>query len=76
MQYAKCASFHDTKAAHAAFHPGAAEVVRALEIGDRRKAEAMMRADGAFSVASEAVVLALTKLRGEVRKAGAVPENG
>jgi hypothetical protein len=70
MQYERLASFRETKSAHAAFHLRAAEVVTALEMGDKRQAEAMLHAETPYSVASDAVVLALTKLRADANKAG------
>lgn len=70
MEYASLASFHDTKRSHATFHLRAAEVVTAVERGEKGQAEAMLAADTPYGIASDAVVLALTKFRAEVRKAG------
>jgi hypothetical protein len=75
VEYASLASFRDAKKLHAAFHLRAAEVVSAAEKGDKRQAEAMLRPEGPFGLASDAVVLALRKLRSEVQNAGS-PRQG
>ena len=70
MEYASLASFHETKSTHASFHLRAAEVASAVARGEKSQAEAMLGADSPYSVASDAVILALAKLRAEARKAG------
>jgi hypothetical protein len=69
-EYTSLASFHETKSTHATFHLRAAEVVSAVVRGEKSQAETMLGADSPYSAASDAVILALTKLRGEVRKGG------
>jgi hypothetical protein len=68
--YASLPSFQDARSAHATFHLRAAEVVVALDRGDKGQAETMLLANSPYVVASDTVVFALTKLRGEARKAG------
>ena len=70
FEYSSLTGFSDTKSKHAAFHLRAAEVVAAVEKGERDRAEAMLGADGPYTVASGEVVLALTTLRAAARKAG------
>jgi hypothetical protein len=70
LEYSSLAGFSDTKSKHAGFHLRAAEVVAAVEKGERDRAEAMLGADTPYTVASDAVILALTALRAEARKAG------
>jgi hypothetical protein len=70
LEYSSLAGFSDAKSNHAAFHLRAAEVVAAVEKAEMERAEAMLGADTPYTVASDAVVLALTTLRAEARKAG------
>lgn len=70
MVYKDFESFSGAKGAHAAFHLCAAEVVSAVERGEKSAAEGMLQSGSAFALASEAVSLALTKLRAEVARAG------
>jgi hypothetical protein len=69
-EYVSLAEFRETRSAHATFHLRAAEVVSAAEGGEKDQAEAMLRAGTPYGVASEALILALTKLGTVVRKAG------
>lgn len=67
-QYASYATYDEVNKAHAAFHLRAAEVVRRVEGGDRKGAEGMLQSGSPYAEASDAVVLALTKLRVDVSK--------
>lgn len=67
-QYASYATYNEANKAHAAFHLRAAEVVRRVEGGDREGAEGMLQSGSTYAEASDAVVLALTKLRVDVGK--------
>ena len=67
-QYAYASSYREALAAHAEFHERAAEVARTLKGGDSAAAEAMLAPGRPYTLASDAVILALTKLRADVGK--------
>jgi hypothetical protein len=67
-EYASYVTYDEASTAHAAFHLRAAEVVRSVEGGDREGAERMLHSGAPYAEASDAVVLALTKLRVDVRR--------
>lgn len=74
-RYAAFASFHEAVAAHAQFHRCAAQVVLALERGDRAAAEAMLEAGTPYSGASAATIFAIMRLRAELRRFGRVRQH-
>jgi hypothetical protein len=67
-QYASYSSHREVLAAHAEFHRRAAEVARTLKSGDAEGAETLLASGGPYAFASDAVVLALTKLHADVEK--------
>lgn len=69
-QHAPHAACHETTTAHTQFHLRAADVVSALRAGHREQARSMLEAGSAFTKASDDVVLALTRLRVSIRRAG------
>ncbi len=67
-RHAASAAYREAVQAHTEFHLRAAQVVERADSGDRAGAESMLGAGGAYAAASDAVVLALTKLRIELNK--------
>jgi len=68
VQYASYASHREVLTAHAEFHQRAADVARTLKGGDGEEAEAMLAHGRPYALASEAVILAMTKFHADLQK--------
>jgi len=58
---------------HATFHRCAGDVVRAIEVGDRAKADRLLATDGPFDVASKETVVAIVRLKRALPAVAATP---
>src|SRR5262249_42878063 len=68
-RFASRGSYREAKRAHRQFHHCAEEVVKRAGLGDKQSAETLLATGGDFAEASNALTLAVAKLKRDAEKA-------